>query len=316
MRTHSRCVTLGAAAIAVVLGFGASAAQAQNKCLAGKTKCVNKKAAGLLKCNEKCQKDPAKCGGVQTTCEDKVRAKFDGGGVKLGCFDKFEAKNDGPCVTFGDRAAMETRVDVFVNGTVTTLEGGAAAPCTAFPATGQTTCWNSSGSVIPCAGTGHDGNIQAGATLAYQDNGDGTITDLNTGLTWEKKSDDGSINDKDTTRTWSNAFAAHVAGLNSGGGFAGHIDWRVPNVKELQSIVNYENSYPAVSAAFNNNCTPGCTVLTCSCTVSNFYWSSTTNENNPNNAWNVNFNDGNVNANNKTNNNYVRAVRGGSCRRS
>ena len=29
-------------------------------------------------------------------------------------------------------------------------------------------------------------------------------------------------------------------------------------------------------------------------------------------AWNVNFNDGNVNANNKTNNNYVRAVRGGS----
>ena len=43
---------------------------------------------------------------------------------------------------------------------------------------------------------------------------------------------------------------------------------------------------------------------------------ATTNENNPNNAWNVNFNDGNVNANNKTNNNYVRAVRGGSCRRS
>ena len=42
------------------------------------------------------------------------------------------------------------------------------------------------------------------------------------------------------------------------------------------------------------------------------YWSSTTYQNNPSNAWNVNFNDGNVNANNKTNSNYVRAVRGGS----
>ena len=47
-------------------------------------------------------------------------------------------------------------------------------------------------------------------------------------------------------------------------------------------------------------------------TQSNNYWSSTTYQNNPDNAWNVNFNDGNVNANNKSNNNYVRAVRGGS----
>lgn len=43
-----------------------------------------------------------------------------------------------------------------------------------------------------------------------------------------------------------------------------------------------------------------------------FYWSSTTNANNPNNAWNVNFNNGNVNNNNKSNNNRVLAVRGGS----
>jgi len=37
-----------------------------------------------------------------------------------------------------------------------------------------------------------------------------------------------------------------------------------------------------------------------------------TNANNPNNAWNVNFNNGNVNNDNKNNPNYVRAVRGGS----
>lgn len=47
-------------------------------------------------------------------------------------------------------------------------------------------------------------------------------------------------------------------------------------------------------------------------TQSNNYWSSTTYQNNPSNAWNVNFNDGNTNANNKTNSNYVRAVRAGS----
>lgn len=47
-------------------------------------------------------------------------------------------------------------------------------------------------------------------------------------------------------------------------------------------------------------------------TVPSNYWSSSTYANNPQNAWNVNFNDGNTNANNKNNNNYVRAVRGGS----
>ena len=48
-------------------------------------------------------------------------------------------------------------------------------------------------------------------------------------------------------------------------------------------------------------------------TASSNYWSSTTNRNNPNNAWNVNFNNGNVNVNNDNKNNSfaVRAVRGG-----
>ncbi|MGH2668285.1 MAG: DUF1566 domain-containing protein, partial [bacterium] len=47
-------------------------------------------------------------------------------------------------------------------------------------------------------------------------------------------------------------------------------------------------------------------------TAASNYWSSTSNANNPNNAWNVNFNNGNVNANDKNNNLHVRAVRGGS----
>lgn len=44
-----------------------------------------------------------------------------------------------------------------------------------------------------------------------------------------------------------------------------------------------------------------------------FYWSSSSNANNTNNAWHVNFNNGNVNNNNKSNDYYVRAVRSGKC---
>ena len=47
-------------------------------------------------------------------------------------------------------------------------------------------------------------------------------------------------------------------------------------------------------------------------TVANNYWSASTISTNPNNAWNVNFNNGNVNNNDKNNNLWVRAVRPGS----
>ena len=193
---------------------------------------------------------------------------------------------------------------------------GCSATCTLEPshqvvATGQTSCWNSAGSPIACAGTGHDGETQAGAALAYVDNGDGTITDVNTGLMWEKLSDDGSIHDKDNSYTWDNAFAVKIATLNSGGGFAGYTDWRVPNVKELGSIVNYQVFSPSVSPAFNTGCVAACTVTTCSCTVSSGYWSSSSRAGGPSFAWGVNFFSGGVGNSNKTFNGFVRAVRGG-----
>lgn len=185
-------------------------------------------------------------------------------------------------------------------------------PTTGFPATGQTTCWDGDGAVIVCAGTGHDGDIRAGVALSFTDNGDGTITDNNTGLMWAKKSDDGSIHDKDTKFTWVQAFA-HVVVLNAGSGFAGHSDWRLPNAKELQSIVNYENLSPSVSPAFNTGCVASCTVLTCSCTAAtaaSIYWSSTTSAFMPSAAWTVDFGEGNM-ISAKQNDHHVRAVRGG-----
>ena len=183
----------------------------------------------------------------------------------------------------------------------------------AFPASGQTTCYSNAGAPIACAGTGQDGEKQAGETLAYQDNGDGTVTDLNTGLQWQKRSDDGSISDRDTTFSFANA-AAHITALNAAN-FAGRNDWRLPNIRELQSLVNYGAANPAImSSAFHTNCFGGCTVLNCSCTAFLHHWSSTTATNTPASAFTVNFSDGTVGVFTKSgvgNVFAVRAVRGG-----
>jgi len=194
------------------------------------------------------------------------------------------------------------------NDDLATCQAAGGAPLT----TGQTTCWDSGGSVIACAGTGQDGELQRGLARAYVDNGDGTVTDSNTGLMWEKLSDDGSIHDKDTVYPWTDAFAVKVPTLNGGGGFAGHADWRVPNANEIRSLANYGAVSPAVSPAFNTGCAPGCTVLTCSCTQSLGYWSSSTFQDDPTRAWLTDFRWGVVYMDLKTSNAEFRAVRGGS----
>lgn len=178
-----------------------------------------------------------------------------------------------------------------------------------LPATGQVTCWAQGGNVVPCLGTGQDGDVQAGATLSYLDNGDGTITDLTTGLTWEKLSYDGSIHDWNGAYRWETAFVSKIATLNSTV-FAGHTDWRVPNHKELVSILDLEMYSPSVSPAFHSGCTPGCTVTSCSCTSSTWYWSSTSLTINGSYAFYVLFSDGLVNLEPKTLFLRVRAVRG------
>ena len=177
--------------------------------------------------------------------------------------------------------------------------------------TGQTICYDDTGTVIACAGTGQDGELQKGLAGAYTDNGNGTITDTRTGLMWEKLSDDGTIHDKDTAVAWTNAFSTKVAMLNAGS-FAGFTDWRVPNVNELQSLVSYGTSFPAINAAFNANCAATCSVLTCSCTQPSAYWSSSTYHDISSIAWVVYFHDGYVVGYLKDNSGYVRAVRGGS----
>jgi len=163
-----------------------------------------------------------------------------------------------------------------------------------------------------------DGFVKAGGPLSYHDNGDGTISDLNTGLMWEKKSADGSDHDVSKTFVWSSALTDTVwdwinainTEVGNGIGFAGFNDWRLPNVRELQSILDFGRLLPAVDPVFNNNVSTGCTVLTCSATAQ-FYWSSTTVATVDIDAWTVDFSVSHNVAALKTGSHSVRAVRGG-----
>ena len=177
--------------------------------------------------------------------------------------------------------------------------------------TGQTGCYDADGNGIACAGTGQDGELQKGVVRSYTDNGDGTITDNQTGLTWEKKSDDGSIHDKDDVYGWADAFGVFIAALNTAS-FAGQNDWRLPNRYELESMFDLTGGNPAVDAAFNNACVPTCVVATCSCTQPDSqYWASTSLALNTAFAWTV-FSNGGVSFDHKVfSTASVRAVRGG-----
>jgi hypothetical protein len=168
-----------------------------------------------------------------------------------------------------------------LGGTLTCTAGcrfnvsGCVTPLSPPTVTGQTTCYDSSGAMIWCAGTGQDGDLRKGIGRSYADNGDGTITDNTTGLVWEKKSYDGSIHDWTMRYSWDDAFAVFIAGLNSAN-FAGHNDWRLPNIRELLTLTDYSRQEPALDPVFYNGCTEGCTVTTCSCRSSyGSYWAST-----------------------------------------
>ncbi len=167
--------------------------------------------------------------------------------------------------------------------------------------------------------------------VRFIDNGDGTITDTQTGLMWEKKDDDGGLNDKDLTFLWEDEFPdqsihewlselnGHTNVSTSQSGFAGYTDWRIPTVIELQTILGVTEgtcggaSGPCVDPIFNTGCTSSCTVISCSCTAESFYWSSTTLALAPQAAWFVRFDDGGVFENTKSGAFFhVRAVRAGS----
>jgi hypothetical protein len=137
-------------------------------------------------------------------------------------------------------------------------------------------------SIVP----GDDGSYQAGLPLAadrYFDRGNGTILDRMTGLVWLK--DSGCLGGMD----WNSALVVvantvhGVCGLEDGS-VPG--EWRLPNIVELMSIVDYGNELPALAPNHPFvNVQPA------------FYWSSSTLNNVLDRARAVDFKSGRVDSN-------------------
>jgi len=163
-----------------------------------------------------------------------------------------------------------------------------------LPKTGQTKCYDESGAEINCEGTGQDGQIQAGVAWPeprFADNGDGTITDNLTGLMWTK-----NANLLGGYKTWQEALD-YCNDLTLGG----YSDWRLPNVNELESLINANEADPAAwlnTQDFTN-------------VQASDYWSSTNEALSTGYAWRVVMFSGRMAAGDKSYSYYVWPVRGG-----
>jgi hypothetical protein len=132
---------------------------------------------------------------------------------------------------------------------------------------------------------------------SFVDNADGTVTQSNTGLMWVKCSE-GQTGTNCTgdakTMNWS---AALTAANNSNLG--GYNDWRLPNLKELQALVDYSSYNPAIDTSYFPN------------TPSSWFWSASPFANLSYCAWVVCFSDGYAGYGDRNDGNHVRLVRGG-----
>ncbi len=121
----------------------------------------------------------------------------------------------------------------------------------------------------------------------YTDKGDGTIKDNYTGLVWQKIQ-------SPNTMTWEQALA-----YSNTFSLAGKTDWRLPNIKELQSLNDVTKSNPSFDNTFFTN------------TLSGDYWSATTLSGTPTKAYDINIGFGIITQHDKTLSENVLLVRGG-----
>ncbi|MEW6109819.1 MAG: DUF1566 domain-containing protein [Nitrospirota bacterium] len=135
-----------------------------------------------------------------------------------------------------------------------------------LPATGQTQCYDSAGRLIPCAGSGQDGELRFGQAWPeprFEAVGDAVIDRL-TSLCWLREAD--LTGGRQVT--WNDAFSA-VAQLNQNS----KSRWRLPNINELESLTDCSAHSPAlpVGHPFSE--------------IKEAYWSSTTSMFEPDWAW-------------------------------
>ncbi len=190
---------------------------------------------------------------------------------------------------------INTNVTIFgVTGTLSTNAGGSTYSA-AVPKTGQTP-------TVPLnpAPAGSDGALQKGVALPnprFTDNGNGTVKDNLTGLIWLQNANVFG------PKAWVQALT-DCATLNSGeGGLSdgsAEGDWRLPNAKELYSLID-----PGCAGSALPSGHPFTGVS------NNVYWSSSTYAVDAAKAWIVYSYFGFVNVSSKTTTYYVWPVRGG-----
>jgi hypothetical protein len=147
---------------------------------------------------------------------------------------------------------------------------------------------------------GEDGYFQRGVAWPgprFTDNLDGTVTDKLTGLIWLKDANCYGQVSWYTAITYTLTLNSGGCGLSDG---SSEGDWRMPNLRELHSLVAYGRYGPALPSGH-----PFTDVQ------SDTYWSSTTGAINTIHAWYVRLTDGYVYADNKTFTLYIWPVRGG-----
>jgi len=124
--------------------------------------------------------------------------------------------------------------------------------------TGVTSCYNNTTAIsCPSNSSAPFYGQFPGTTLPfYQNNNNGTITDLNTGLTWQSSPDaNGNGNstiEKADKLTWQQ-IQNRIAVLNSSL-YGGYGDWRIPSIKELYSLTNWNGTDPS---AYNGTAVTG-----------------------------------------------------------
>ena len=134
----------------------------------------------------------------------------------------------------------------------------------------------------------------------FIDNGDGTVSDKNTGLIWMRCSlgqtwDGATCSGAALEYTWQQALQA-----SDGYTYSGSSAWRVPDIHQLRSIAEWSCVDPAINIAIFPQ------------TPASLFWASSPSRNYGINAWEVSFLQGNDNFTNKNNGLYLRLVRPGA----
>lgn len=338
--SHARGLALGIGVLALVLDAAAAhAVDPVAQCRASK----NKAAGAYATCRQKAEANLANNG--DTTKYDAAIAKC---ATKVtDAWTKAEAKAAAKSVACLDGAPTAPQfkavIEEHTDTVAAALAGGPAVGCgNGFLNAGEqcdannlngATC-GSQGFAFGALQCGVDCTFDTSGCLAvrFTDNGDGTISDALTGRMWEKKGDFDGVpvvctsavvcpdpHDADNEYTYSfdnptgppgTVFTVMLAQLNAGGGFAGHTDWRLPTLEELQALVDYADaSSPTVQSVFDTACSPSCTAIACSCTAPGRTWTNDLLPSIVGNAWTVEFGDGSVINDTRDTDYNARAVR-------